>query len=280
MRHRAIGDARPASIATHAVTDLDTAIRRADAVVVCSPTDQRPAICARAARAGRPILVEKPIAVRAAEARRLTREIARSRTPAYASLFLRQLPALQRLRTVLRSELLGRLAAVNAGLAHAGALNGMLAGPAGWMRDPRRAGVGGFGDLAIHLVDALAVLGSPPHLNALTPDRGPPGSTDLGGAAVGRWAGVPATVRASWATVPEGLQITVSGARATAALQDGGLDIVAADGGAERWVGAPPDAGEALRAFVDRLRTRRLDLAGLEPAIRAQEIIERAAVLE
>jgi hypothetical protein len=63
-------------------------------------------------------------------------------------------------------------------------------------------------------------------------------------------------------------------------LRDGTLEIVADDGARERWVGPPPDAGEALRAFADRLRTRRLEFNGLEHAIRAQEAIERAVLLD
>jgi predicted dehydrogenase len=270
----------PGQIASHAVADLDTAIRRADAVVVCCPTDQRPPVCARAARAGRPILVEKPIARTAAEARALAREIARSRTPAYPALFLAELPALNRLRAVLRANVLGRLSAGSASYLHAGALNGSFTGPAAWMQDPGRAGVGGLGDLGIHLVDAFARLTSLPRLDAVSLDRGPVGTTDLGGAAVGRWTGVPLSLRTSWITRPPALELSVSGAAATAILRGGTLEIVAGGGTVERWVGPPPDAGEALRAFVNRLRTRRLEFNGLERAIRAQEAVERATVVD
>jgi predicted dehydrogenase len=270
----------PGQISSHAVADLDTAIRRADAVVVCVPTDQRPGVCARAARAGRPLLVEKPVARTVAEARGLAREISRSRTPAYATLFLRELPALARLGNVLRADVLGRLGAVSALYAHAGALDGLFAGPAAWMQMPARAGVGGMGDLGIHLIDALAVLRGLPRLDAITLDRGPAGSTDLGGVGVGRWGGVPLSLRTSWATRPGGFELTVSGGAASAVLRNGTLEIVADDGSTERWVGPPPDAGEAVRAFVDRLRRRRLDMNGLEPAIRAQAVIERAVVVD
>src|SRR5947209_11902980 len=234
----------PGEIATHAAGDLDTAIRRADAVVVCMPTDQRPAVCARAARAGRPILVEKPIGRTTAEARALAREITRSRTPAYATLFLRELPALGRLRSVLRADLLGRLSAVSSSYVHAGALTGLFSGPTHWMHDPRRAGVGGLGDLGMHLVDALASLRGLPRLDAVSPDRGPAGSTDLGGTAVGRWTGVPLSLRTSWVTRPPGLELTVTGSRATAVLREGTLEIVGETDARERWVGPPPDAGE------------------------------------
>lgn len=270
----------PGQIASHAVADLDTAIRRADAVVVCCPTDIRPGVCARAARAGRPILVEPPIARTAGEARALAREIARSRTPAYPALFLGELPALHRLRGVLRADVLGRLSSAGATYVNAGALNGSFAGPAAWMQDPGRAGVGALADLGIHVVDAFARLRSLPRLDAVSLDRGPGSMTDLGGVAVGKWTGVPLSLRTSWITRPPAFELTINGAAGTALLRAGTLELAGAGGAVERWVGPPPDAGEALRAFVNRLRTRRLDLSGLERAIAAQAAIEQAAVVD
>jgi predicted dehydrogenase len=268
----------PAAVAGAAVSRAETAIGRAHAVVVCAPTDQRPALCAQAARAGRPILVEKPVARNAAEARAVAREIGRSRTPAVAALFLRELSALGRLGALLREGLLGRVAGVSAALTHPGAIDGWFEGPCAWMRDPRRAGVGGFGDLGLHLVDALAVLrpDEPPRLAAVARDRSAPGQGDIGGVALGSWAGAPLTVRASWATRPGGLELVVSGAAGTATLRDGVLELSGSRGRSERWVGAPPDAGEALRAFAARLRTQRFPGDGLAPAIRAQEWLEAA----
>lgn len=267
----------PGALASHAVRELDTAISRADAVVVYAPTDRRPEICVRAARAGRPILVEKPVARTAAEARAAARELERSRTPALAALFLGELPALARLRAVLRARLLGRLAGANASFVHGGALNGMLGGRAAWMQDPRRAGVGGFGDLGLHLVDAFATLGPLPVLEALTLDRGRPGAGDLGGAAVGRWGDVPLLLRTSWVTVPAELELSVTGSAGSAVIRGGTLELTGRDGAPERWVGAPPDSGEAVRAFLARLRARRFDRDGLARAIQAQEAIERAS---
>jgi hypothetical protein len=54
------------------------------------------------------------------------------------------------------------------------------------------------------------------------------------------------------------------------------LELDRNGGSPERWVGAPPDAGEALRAFTARLRVRRFPREGLAPAIRAQELLEAA----
>jgi len=262
----------PGPISGVAVARPETAIRQADAVLICAPTDQRPALCAQAARAGRPLLVEKPIARSAAEARALAREIERSRTPAMVALHLRQVPAVGRLGALLREGLLGRVGSVRASQAHPGALDGWFDGPVAWMRDPERAGVGGFGDLAFNLVDLLGLLPAeePPRLATVAMDG------DVGGTALGTWAGVPLTVHASWAERPGGLEVVVHGGSGTATLRGGTLELEREAGRPERWVGAPPDAGEAVRAFAAALRARRLPRDGLAAAVRVQETLEAA----
>lgn len=266
----------PGVVAAHRVRELEKAISLADAVIICAPTDHRPEVCVRAARAGRPLLVEKPIARTADQARAAAREIDRSRTPALATLFLRELPALARLRAVLRSGLLGRLSGASASYVHSAALDGELSGPAAWMQDPRRSGVGGFGDLGLHLVDAFSALGASPVLEAVTLDRGRPGATDVGGVGIGRWDETPLSLRTSWVTRPAAFTLSLSGAAGSANVRDGTLELSGPDGAPERWVGAPPDAGTAVRGFLDRLRRRRFAGPGLEAAITAQATIERA----
>jgi predicted dehydrogenase len=282
VRLVAAWDADPAAIPA-VISDLtvgraEAAIRRAHVSVICAPTDQRPALATQAARAGRPFLVQAPIGRTSAEARAVHREVQRARTPAAAVLPLRELPALHRLRGLLAERLLGRIAAVDATLAHAGALSGWFDGPVAWMRDPARGGVGGFGELGLQLVDAVAALPAdePPRLAAVALDRDGRGRTDVGGVALGAWAGVPLTVRTSWVTRPGGLELVVTGATGTATVREGVLELVRETGTPERWVGAPPDPGEALRGFVRRLRAERLPRDGLTPAVRAQEVVETA----
>jgi predicted dehydrogenase len=269
----------PGAIAMHAVADLDVAIRRADAVVVLAPTDQRAGICLRAARSGRPVLVEPPIAPRAAESRAAARELARTRTPVHAAMFLRELPVLGRLRAVLSSGMLGRIAGASASLMLTRAVDGTLEGRASWLADPRRGGVGAFGELAAHLLDALHALGAPARIEAVSVDRSARSGVDLGGAALGSWAGAPLDLRAGWIGRPPGLALAIDGTRASALVRDGTLVLLSGrgDGHGERWAGAPPDPAEGVRAFIERLRRGRLSLDGLSAAVRAQEALERAA---
>ena len=267
----------PGAVADYLVQSADTAIGRADVAIVCAPTDERPALCVRAAQAGRPILVEEPLARTAAEAARVAREIARSRTPAYATLFLRELPGLGRLRALLRSDVRGRVPAAAATYHQPMALNGNAI--TAWMQQARRAGGGAMTHLGIHLVDALTALGARPRLDAVRLDRRGANTNDVGGAGLGRWGDVPLTLRTSWVVRPGGLEVVINGTAATAALRDGTLEIAADLGTPERWVGAPPDAAEAVRAFLARLRARRLEDDGLRAAVTAHEVIARATVL-
>jgi hypothetical protein len=66
----------------------------------------------------------------------------------------------------------------------------------------------------------------------------------------------------------------VTGAAGTATLRGGTLELVRGGGAPERWVGAPPDVGEAVRAFASSLRSRRFPRDGLRPAVAAQEMLE------
>ena len=66
------------------------------------------------------------------------------------------------------------------------------------------------------------------------------------------------------------------GSAGTATLHEGVLVLDRGSGEPERWVGPPPDAGEAVRAFANRLRARRFPRDGLAPAVQAQALLEAA----
>ena len=265
----------PAPVRDYAVADAETAIGRADAVVISATIGERPVLCVRAARAGRPALVQMPLALTQVESRRLASELARHRTPVLPALPLRELPALARLRGSLRAGVLGRVSGVEAMLRRSRPIGHRGAGP---QRRRTPAVSHGFVELAVHLLDALALLGEPPRLDAVSLDTRS-GGADLGGAGLGRWGSAPLVVRASLASAEPGLRLVVDGARAGAELVDGALVLREGAGSVQRWVGGPPDPGEPVRAFLARLRRRDFPRDPLAGVVRAQAVAERAESL-
>ena len=129
-----------------------------DAVDICLPTDLHEPVALRALRAGKHVLVEKPMALDGASARRIIAEAeARSRTLMCAQV-LRFMPEYVALRDAL--AVLG-----DARSAH---FHRRCAAPGwgGWLQDPARSG-GGVFDLLIHDVDmCLSLFGIPEMVSA------------------------------------------------------------------------------------------------------------------
>ena len=244
----------PGAIAGPAVGRAETAIRRAHAVVICAPTDQRPALCVQAARAGRPLLVEKPVARTATEARaRGARGRAQSARRRCAALFLRELPALGRLAACCASACSAGWPRRSRPSTHPGALDGWFDGPAPGCATPAAPA-----SAASATSPCTSSTRSP--RSAATSRRGSPRSTlDRAGAGGRRrrrrrWAPGPACrspCGRAGRRAPAASSWRVAGAAGTARPARAACSSCAAAAATpERWVGAPPDAGEALRAFA------------------------------
>ena len=152
-----------AAAATSGAAVLEPAAWPADvaAVIVSSETVRRPADVATALRGGpRPIFVEKPLGFGAAAAE-VAALLAGVGGRFHTGFFLRRVPALVRLRALLREGALGSPFHASVRFMHDGARTGRLE-PSCWLRDPALAGYGGFGDLGIHAIDLLRWLGLRP----------------------------------------------------------------------------------------------------------------------
>jgi predicted dehydrogenase len=200
---------------------------------------------------GIPLFVEKPLGRDAAEARRIAAVIDRAGVPFATGFFLRFLPALREVRDLLRDGRLGEVVSAYASFTHDGLPSGAFAGETAWMLDPDRAGVGAFGDLGTHLLDALRWLRPGAELavrNAhltVAADQ----AVEVAGTALLTWGEtVPCTVSTSWVSKPGGLSVRLEGTDATAVVEGGRLTV----SGAENFsrMGTSPDARDAFRAFV------------------------------
>jgi predicted dehydrogenase len=131
-----------------------------DALDICLPTYQHSAVAIDALRAGKHVLVEKPMALDAASSKQMIAEARSHDRVLMAAQVLRFFPMYEILREVLSS---GRI-----GVARMAKFQRRCAAPtwSGWLADPQQSG-GGVFDLLIHDVDmCLHLFGKPETISA------------------------------------------------------------------------------------------------------------------
>jgi predicted dehydrogenase len=139
----------------HAIADPNV-----DAVDLCLPTDLHAAAAIAALRAGKHVLVEKPMALDGAAADRICAEAERSGKILMTAQVLRFFPAYTALRDAIAGGQLGPV--------RSAVFRRRCAAPAwgGWLKRPEMSG-GGVFDLLIHDIDmALHLFGMPESVSA------------------------------------------------------------------------------------------------------------------
>ena len=123
-----------------------------DAVYVATPPSSHAEYVLRAAAAGKPVYVEKPMASSAAEAEAMVAACASAGVPLYVAFYRRALPRFELVRERIASGAIGepRLVALDL---HVPAPASAAAG--GWRWDPAVAGGGMVMDLGSHALDLL-----------------------------------------------------------------------------------------------------------------------------
>ena len=129
-----------------------------DAVYVATPPDSHESLAVRVAAAGKPCLVEKPMARSYAECQRMIEAFSRAGVPLWVAYYRRALPRFLTLRELVQSGAIGPVTSV-----HVQVTDRLARGEAAanWRFDPAQAGAGLFLDLASHCVDILDFLFGP-----------------------------------------------------------------------------------------------------------------------
>jgi 1,5-anhydro-D-fructose reductase (1,5-anhydro-D-mannitol-forming) len=122
-----------------------------DAAIVAAPHDRATELAATVLAAGRPVLIEKPLAVAASQARRLEELAAVLSMPSFVGYNYRFLPAIQALLQLALAGQLGTLRSIDLLIGH----GGHPGADEGWKLDPVRAGGGVLLDPGVHLLDLL-----------------------------------------------------------------------------------------------------------------------------
>lgn len=216
------------------------------AVYVATPTSTHAQYAIAAARAGKHVLVEKPMAMSSAECRRMVDAAQAAGVRLWVAYYRRALPRFVTIQDLLATGALGRLLSVQTTWRKPTDFTG-------WRWDPRANRGGEFYETACHTLDVLD------HL--LGPATDPAGTVSADGhAAAASYRLGDVVGSGSWAfgTADAVEQTVVMGDRGTlsfASFSPTPIRVVTADGEATYEVGDPPHVhGPLVATILDELR--------------------------
>lgn len=143
-------------------TDADALINdpNVNAIYVATPPDSHADYAIRAMRAGKPVYVEKPMALNAAECAAMNQVSHETGMPLFVAFYRRALPYFLRVKQLIDDQTIGAIRVVNVQLNWPPDERETIAGK-GWRVSPAVSGGGLFHDLASHQFDLLEHLLGP-----------------------------------------------------------------------------------------------------------------------
>ncbi|MEI8212907.1 MAG: Gfo/Idh/MocA family oxidoreductase [Planctomycetota bacterium] len=154
-------------------TDWKALLKRSDidAVDICTPNNLHKEIAIAAAKAGKMILCEKPLAMNTAEGLEMVAAVEKAGVPNMVWYNYRRIPAVTLAKQIVDSGKLGRIFHYRANFLQDWTINADVpqGGAATWRLDVEAAGSGVTGDLLAHCIDtALWINGSIHDVSAVT----------------------------------------------------------------------------------------------------------------
>lgn len=145
----------------HVFTDPQALLARQDvhAVIVATPDDVHRDLAVAAARAGKHIFCEKPLALNGVQAQEIVTEARSAGVRGMTGFLLRYSPIVQTIAAMVERGDLGQVLAL-----HTQRYNASLLRPsatASWRHDPTRSGSGVLSDLGSHMIDLALLFGGP-----------------------------------------------------------------------------------------------------------------------
>ena len=252
--------------------------REVDAVYVATPPSSHFPIALQVAAAGKPCLVEKPMAMTHAECQRMVEVFRAKDLPLFVAYYRRALPRFLKVRELLRTGAIGTVTSV-----HIVQYDTLATGEQAesWHFDPEIAGAGLFYDLGSHGVDLLDFL-----LGPITAASGYAVNTggsypveDVTAACFGFESGLVGTGVWNFNADhhEDGIVFTGSNGILRTPVFTNGDIIVRRDGREEAFpLRNPPHIHQPLvQTIVDQLRGRGTCESTGESGARAQHVLER-----
>jgi predicted dehydrogenase len=256
---------------------------RIKAVIICSETNRHLELVVAAAKAKKQIYAEKPIGIGAKDAYAMAQAIADNGVLFQTGYFMRGDPKLQFLKEQIANGSFGKITRIRGCNAHEGALGGWFDKDWRWMADPKRSGVGAFGDLGTHSLDLMLWLMNEPvtRVTAAT-SMGTAryeGCDELGEGILLFQGGTIGTLAAGWDDVSNPVSLEIAGTEGHATIMNGQLyfqskKIEGADG-KHPWTKLPAGQAHPFERFLDAIASKS-DVA----LITANEAAYRSAVMD
>jgi len=252
------------------------------AVVILSETNLHPELVKAAAKAGKNMFAEKPLATTGHESREMAQAIDQAGVLFTTGYFMRTDSKHLFLKDQIAKGNFGTITRVRASNCHNGSLGGWFDHEYRWMADPKIAGVGAFGDLGTHKLDILMwLLGD---IKSVTGEIHPVthryGDCDETGEAMLLFkSGVIGTLAAGWVDIDDPVQLLISGTEGHAVIVNGKLyyhsEKVDGSDSHKPWTELPPSPPPPLAQFFDALAG-----AKDEPLVKPDEAAARVVVME
>lgn len=265
------------------------ALENVDAAIICSETNRHEELLEHVVVAGKPVFIEKPLGLAAADSDRMADAITRAGLLFQTGYFMRGDPKYRWVRQKLSEGFFGDVTRVRGSNCHAGSLKGWFDTDWRWMADAEQAGCGGFGDLGTHMLDILLwlmdvaggvdrrqggdVAMATAHVDHATTRYGD--IDEYGEGLLSLHRGTLATLAAGWVDIADPLKLLVSGTDATAWVVGGKLFAKTADGSLDGEVTDLPEARpHAFEQFLDAVAGKEAELVPVEEAARVCRVMD------
>lgn len=126
-----------------------------DAVYIATPPSSHKMYTLLSAQAGKPVYVEKPMALNFAECQEMIRACRQARVPLFIAHYRRALRRFLKIKELIENLAIGELRFVTLNLTQPLRADGLQPGALPWRVQPEIAGGGLFVDLAAHMLDFL-----------------------------------------------------------------------------------------------------------------------------
>ncbi len=226
-----------------------------DAVAICTPNGLHAEMAIAAARAGKHVLVEKPIACTLADADAMVAAAAQAGVLLMTAHNLRFFAPFVAAREAVARGDVGTIVAVRAAFGHAGPQ--AWAPESTWFFDPAQAGGGALIDLGIHVADLLRAVTGDDVVEVAAMTTGSATAVEDAGMALLRFAGgATGSLHASWIAKPgPDHQLTIFGTDGTLHLDSGTPLTLRPTAGESHKVPPPSEVVDPYAAFVNSVAT-------------------------